>query len=57
MPKFLVATRNPSTRKILILADEGGDPAEFNTEDDALAAAGENACCRAWGSDVVLVDI
>jgi hypothetical protein len=57
MPKFLVATRNPSTRKILILADEEGDPAEFNTEDDALATAGENACCRAWGSDVVLVDI
>lgn len=64
MSTFIITTRNPGTRKLVIIKNgspEGDerfdedDPAEFETEDEAHAVAGEHTLLQAWGYDVIEV--
>jgi hypothetical protein len=57
MQRFIVVTRNPSSKKLVILVDEDDNPVEFDMEDAASEAADDNACCRAWGADIATFDI
>jgi hypothetical protein len=51
---FILTTRNPRSKKLVIISEnDDGDPAEFKTESEALAAAAETTVCKAWGYDVI----
>lgn len=53
---FILATRNPSNDKLVILTEENGDPTEFKTEDEAEAAAQTLKMFWAWGHMVVEIE-
>jgi len=58
MSTYIIATRNLFTGKLLIVNDdeEYPYPAEFETEEEAIAVARENQCCLAWGYQILTVD-
>jgi hypothetical protein len=56
MVSYVIVTRNPTTRKLVFVSGDDGSPAEFGTEDEAFKVAESNACCRAWGAEIVPVD-
>jgi hypothetical protein len=54
---WIITTRNPRTKKLVIITD-GNDPddfAEFHTEGDAAACAIAVPLCAAWGYETVEV--
>jgi len=55
-PSYIIACRNPRSKRLLIVSDDNGDPAEFGTEEEAFEAARATTCCRAWGAEIVPVD-
>jgi hypothetical protein len=53
---FIITTRNPKSKKLLIITNEDDDyAAEFETEPEAMEAAHETTLCKAWGCEVVEV--
>jgi hypothetical protein len=52
---FIILTRNPGTRKLLIISLEPGSdaPSEYETEDEAFTQAAHIAVCDAWGFEIV----
>ncbi len=51
---FIIAARNPTTNKLLIIADgDSDDPAEYATEALAHRDAENIPCCQAWGYHVL----
>jgi hypothetical protein len=55
MISYIVITRNPTSNELFVLRDEDRI-LEFETEDDAIAAALRNPACRAWGAEVLPLD-
>lgn len=56
MKSYIIVSRNPNTKKLLVIVDEDGNPAEFSSEETALDVAEKHNVCQSWGSDVVLID-
>lgn len=54
---FIILTRNPKTRRLLIITDESGSdaPKEFETEDAAIDTAITIKACAAWGFKIAEV--
>lgn len=51
---YLIATRNPRTKKLVIITEgEGDDVAEFETEEAASDAASNTTICKAWGYELI----
>lgn len=51
---FILTTRNPRSKKLVVIVEnDEGDPAEFKTMAEAIAAAGDTTLCKAWGYDIV----
>lgn len=55
MTSYIIATRNPTTKKLLIVVDKADDVAEFESEDAAFETAQTIAVCRAWGAEILPV--
>jgi hypothetical protein len=49
----IIVTRNPSSKRLVAITNETGSHrehvAEFETEREAVQAALEVPCCKAWG--------
>lgn len=59
-PTWIVATRNPRTRRIVIMHegkrdDDFDEIAEYPTEEAARQAAERTTVCRAWGYETLEV--
>jgi hypothetical protein len=54
---WIITTRNPKTKKLVIITDgdEADDFAEFSTEGEANAVAMAVPLCEAWGYNAVEV--
>lgn len=54
---YILLTRNPRVKKLVIVTD-GDDnvPAEFESWDEARAAADNTTICKAWGYEIIEVD-
>lgn len=54
---YIVVTRNPKNRKLIVVRDtDTEDPEEFETEDAAATAADGMMVCRAWGYQVLEIE-
>jgi len=56
---FIIAVRNPSNKKILIIEEGDSDSsniAEFPTEIAASDATVNISICRSWGYQIIEVD-
>lgn len=53
MVTYIVTTRDPLTKKLLVLKRDDGDVAEFETEEEALEGAKSSRLCLSWGAEVV----
>ena len=56
MASYIIATREPKTQKLMIIADDEGNAAEFKTKDQAWKAAGNTTVCKAWGAEIMRVE-
>jgi len=56
MVTYIVVSRNPNSKRLVIISDDDDTILEFNSEDEAYAAAKKVACCRAWGAECVPID-
>jgi len=54
---FIIVIRSPVTKKLVVLqhwiTDDDSYIAEYATEDEAFAAAGQTKICQAWGFEIV----
>lgn len=54
MSTYIIGTRNPKTKKLLLVMDEDGEGVlEFPTEEAAAEHAKDIIICDAWGFDVI----
>jgi hypothetical protein len=58
MSTWIIVTRNPrkAKAKIVIIDDDDGEPAEFESEALAMEAAANTSVCKAWGFDTVEIE-
>lgn len=55
---FVILMRNPNGKALTCVTDnDGEDMAEFNSEDEAEQCAEEQMLCKAWGYQVVEVEV
>ncbi len=52
---YIITTRNPATRKLVIICDldNADQPAEYESIKAAAAVAADIPICKAWGFDVI----
>lgn len=50
---YILAFRNPRTKKLSVITDDNGNVEEFETEAAATQTAGNTMACRAWGYEIV----
>lgn len=53
---FILVTRNRTTSALIVIVEDDGKIAEFDTREDAEDAARETTVCIAWGHQVVEID-
>jgi hypothetical protein len=56
---FIIVTRNPHSNKLLTIVEESctDEPQEFEHEGDANQVAEGVGCCRAWGYEVLELNL
>lgn len=55
---YIVVTRNPRTKTLIVITDfDGEEVAEFDHKDRATEAADGTTVCKAWGYQIVEIDI
>ena len=53
---YILVTRNPRGKLVIVTDGEDNVPAEFVDEEEAVDAASDTTICKAWGYMVVEVD-
>ena len=53
MISYIIATRNPTNKKLIIIENDDGDVVEFSTEDEAFEASKNTTVCKAWGAEIL----
>ena len=53
MISYIIATRNPTNKKLIIIENDDGDVVEFSTEDEAFEASKKTTVCKAWGAEIL----
>jgi hypothetical protein len=52
---FIITTRNPRTRKLVVVMDDDDEVAEYETEEKAAEVARRVPVCEAWGFEIIEV--
>lgn len=59
MTSYIIVTRNPGTKKLMVIEEADGEDkscvSEFETEDEAYEHASTIPICRAWGAEILPV--
>jgi len=50
---YIIVTRNPRSKKLIVIVDDDGGPCEYPTEQTALYDARRINMCKAWGAEIV----
>jgi len=60
MISYIIVTRNPTSKKLIVIEDGtvtgSSSIAEFSTEEKAYEVAYFSSICRAWGCEIIPVD-
>jgi hypothetical protein len=52
---YIIATRNPRTKRLVLVVDDDENVAEFESEQEAIDAADNTTICKAWGYELIEV--